>query len=424
MIFAGVAMDVLYIHNDYALPSGEERAAEQIVGLLSAHGHAVEWFRRTSAGLLDSSRGKAKAFFCGIHNPAAAAALEATLRRHTPGIALVQNIYPLISPSIFPVLKRWRIPVVMRCPNYRLFCPNGRHLVRGKLCDRCLRPGRELWCALRNCEDNVFKSTAYALRNATARIRGSILKTVHVFLVQSQFQRDRFIRNGMAPGQVDILPGALRVPDLPEPVPLGDAVTYVGRISAEKGIEDFMEAARLLPGIPFIAAGDSRPMPGVRERSPANLTWLGFLEGNDLRELYLRSRIIVVPSRWYEGFPNVLLQAMAFGKPVICSAIGGLPEIVDDGVVGRLCRPGDPRDLADQVRGLYDDPSLCRRLGRAGREKVRREYSLDACYQRLVTVFRKAESLLGSMDGPRRDECQVCPVGIERCEDVGEKVRV
>ena len=106
-------MDILYIHNDYALPSGEEHTAEMIARLLTSRGHTVQWFRRTSAGLVDSTAGRFKALFCGIHNPASAAALEARLRTRRPDVVQVQNVYPLISASIFPVLGRWRIPVVM-----------------------------------------------------------------------------------------------------------------------------------------------------------------------------------------------------------------------------------------------------------------------------------------------------------------------
>jgi glycosyltransferase involved in cell wall biosynthesis len=392
-------MNILYVHNDYALPSGEERAAEMIARLLTNRGHTVEWFRRTSAGLADSTAGRLKAFFCGIHNPASAAVLEACLRKHRPDVVQVQNIYPLISPSIFPVLRRWRIPVVMRCPNYRLFCPNGRHLVRGELCDRCLGRGRELWCALRNCEDSLFKSAGYAMRNAAARIRGIIRANVHVFLVQSQFQRDMFIRNGIEAGRIEILPGMAQVPDLPGAVPWGESVTFAGRISAEKGIQDFIGAARALPDIPFVVVGQDGRMPRIRDDSPANLTWLGFLQGNALQDVYLRSRMVVVPSRWYEGFPNVLLQAMALGKPTICSAIGGLPEIVDRGAAGLLCRPADAKDLARQIRTLYSDPALCRRLGQAAREKTQREYSPDTCYQRLMQAFGKAMLLRDSQRG-------------------------
>src|SRR4030042_1370630 len=151
------SMDILYIHNDYALPSGEEHAAEKIAGVLRSRGHHVEWFRRASADLVGSTAGRLKAFFCGIHNPASAAALDTRLSTLRPDLVLVQNIYPLISPSIFPVLRRWGVPVVMRCPNSRLFCPNGRPLGRGRLCDRCLGPGREMWCVLRNSQGDFFK---------------------------------------------------------------------------------------------------------------------------------------------------------------------------------------------------------------------------------------------------------------------------
>ena len=386
-------MNVLYIHNDYGRPSGEEHAAEQIAGVLTERGHTVRWFRRSSGELGQSLAGRVKGFFTGIHNPAAAAALNRLLDRGKPDVALVQNLYPLISPSIFAVLRQRQIPVVMRCPNYRLFCPNGLHLVGGRICERCLGAGREWWCLLRNCEGSRLKSAGYALRNAVARIRGSILNNVHVFLVQSAFQKEKFIRLGIPGDKLEILPGMIQTEPLTDPVPLGEVVTYVGRISREKGIEEFLGAARLLPDIPFAVAGDERGLPHLRARSPSNVEWLGFLARPELRRLYLRSRMVVVPSLCYEGFPNVLVQAMALGKPAVCSAIGGLPEILGGGSAGLLAEPGNVTDLANKIRRLYSQPELCRQLGRAGQERVRREYSPEVGYECLMRAFRRATDL-------------------------------
>ena len=338
-------MNILYIHNDYGKPSGEEHAAERIAGLLAERGHVVQWFRRSSAELHRSATGRIKGFLTGVHNPAAAVALDRYLGNFRPDVALVQNIYPLISPSVFPVLRRWKIPVVMRCPNYRLFCPNGLHLAGGEICERCLERGREWWCVLRNCENNRLKSAGYALHNAVARIRGSILNYVHLFLVQSGFQRDKFIHRGIPAGKLEILPGMVQVTPLPGAAPLGDVVAFIGRVSPEKGIREFLEAARLLPEIPFAVAGDCVTMPTVHRGAPSNVEWLGFLNEADLQRLYLRSRMIVVPSLCYEGFPNVLVQAMSWRKPVICSAIGGLPEILGPGLANLLSEPGDAEDL-------------------------------------------------------------------------------
>ncbi len=386
-------MKILYVHNEYGLPSGEEQAAEKIVQLLRNHGHLVRWFRRRSSDLGSSVYGKVKGLVTGIYNPASAAALAGVLDDFRPDIVQVQNIYPLISPSIFAVLRRRGTAVVMRCPNYRLFCPNGRHLVRGQVCEQCLRPGRELWCVLRRCEGSCSKSAGYALRNATARIAGSIRNGVDVFVVQSEFQKNKFVVNGIPPERIEILPGMVSNMNGDGDVPVGDLVTYAGRISAEKGIAEFLEAARLLPDTPFVVAGDERQMLNIRQEAPPNVTWLGFLQAAELRDLFIRSRLVVVPSKWYEGFPNVLVEAMALGKPIICSAIGALPEIVEDGVHGLLFAPGDAQSLSDKIRSLYGDPERCRRCGAAAREKARQEYSHAAYYRRLLHTFARAIEL-------------------------------
>ena len=103
--------------------------------------------------------------------------------------------------------------------------------------------------------------------------------------------------------------------------------------------------------------------------------------------------MIVLPSVCYETFGLCLAEAGVQGKPVICSRIGGLPEIVDDGATGLLFEPGNAEDLAEKIRYLWDRPDLCRKMGQAGREKALREYSPEKYYKRLMSVYEKAISL-------------------------------
>ncbi len=383
-------MRILFVHNDYASLSGEEHAAETIADLCASHGHEVIWFRRSSSEIGDSIGGKAKAFFAGIHNPFAVRSLSRMLDEVEPDLVQVQNIYPLLSPSIFRPIKSRGIPVVMRCPNYRLFCPNGLHLVRGEVCEKCLGFGREAWCILKNCENSLFKSTGYALRNAWARLSGRILKNVDMFIVQTEFQKGKFVERGIPESRIGIVPGFVPDNDEAQPQELGDLVTFVGRVSPEKGIEDFLAAARLLPDVPFAVAGSENGMPGVRKRSPANVQWLGFLNANELHDLYARSRIVVVPSRWYEGFPNVVAQAMACARPVVAARIGAMTSIVEDNRTGLLAEVADPHDLARKIEALYHDHALCRRMGQAAREKAVVQYSSDSIYLALTTVYDNA----------------------------------
>jgi len=386
----GGGLRILFVHNDYGSRSGEEVAAEGLAQLLIDHGHEVFWFRRSSSEIGNSIGGRAKAFFAGIHNPFAARALSRMLDEVKPDVVQVQNIYPLLSPSIFHPIKARRIPIVMRCPNYRLFCPNGLHLVRGEVCEKCLGFGRETWCILKNCENSLFKSTGYALRNAWARLSGRILKNVDMFIVQTEFQKGKFAERGIPESRIGIVPGFVPDNDEAQPQELGDLVTFVGRVSPEKGIEDFLAAARLLPDLPFAVAGSENGMPGIHERSPANVQWLGFLVAAELRDLYARSRMVVVPSRWYEGFPNVAAQAMACGRPVVAARIGAMTSIVEDNRTGLLAEVGNPHDLAAKVEALYQDRDLCRRMGQAAIEKAVAQYSSESIYLALTAVYDNA----------------------------------
>jgi glycosyltransferase involved in cell wall biosynthesis len=167
-------------------------------------------------------------------------------------------------------------------------------------------------------------------------------------------------------------------------------VGYVGRISPEKGMAALLAAARACPDIPFRAAGGYHTMPHLPRQAPPNLRFLGHLDREGVAAFYRSARIIVLCSIWFEGFPVTLIEAMLHGKPIVCSRIGALGEIVDDGRTGLLCEPGNAADLAEKVRWLWRRGDLCRRMGRAGRRKALREYSRDRYYQRLLGVYRRA----------------------------------
>ena len=385
-------MKILYIHNDYARPSGEEHASGEIANLLMEHGHEVRWFKRSSAEIEGSILGQIKAFFAGVYNPSSAKALHKVLRDFQPDIVQVQNLYPLISTSIFKTLRRYGVPVVMRCPNYRLFCPNGLCLdSRGEVCEKCWGRGRELWCVRKNCVNSFFKSLGYAVRNAYARITGDIRNGVDVFIVQSEFQKRKFESQGIPAHRIGILPGiAPVVKDVAHDVAMGDYVTFVGRVSAEKGIYEFIDAARALPHIPFKVAGNLDASFKMPHDLPSNVEFVGFYKGDALNELYLKSRIIVVPSKWYEGFPNVIVRAMLLKRPVITTNIGAMQSIIDHEKNGLLVPPADSKALTEAVNKLWDDVALCTAMGIDGKAKADALYSREEIYKSLMEIYEQA----------------------------------
>ena len=123
---------------------------------------------------------------------------------------------------------------------------------------------------------------------------------------------------------------------------------------------------------------------------PTNFQLKGHCDSNTLLEWYDKTRFIVLPSICYEGFGLVLVEAMMYGKPVIASGIGSIPEIVEDKVTGLLFEPGNAEDLANKIQYLWDRPELCTKMGKAGYEKALCEYSQQNHYKRLIEVYHKA----------------------------------
>jgi glycosyltransferase involved in cell wall biosynthesis len=177
----------------------------------------------------------------------------------------------------------------------------------------------------------------------------------------------RVVPNGVEPAAVD---GSEAEP--PE-------VLYAGRLSREKGVLELVEAAR---GLPLVIAGDGP----LRERVPGALGWV---PPSELGRLYARAAVVACPSR-REGFGVVCAEAMAHACPVVASAVGGLRDLVVDGETGILVPPGDVAALRAALERLLADGELRRRLGEAGRERVRTLLSWDRVTGETLRAYEDA----------------------------------
>jgi glycosyltransferase involved in cell wall biosynthesis len=163
----------------------------------------------------------------------------------------------------------------------------------------------------------------------------------------------------------------------------------VARLDPQKGLGDLLEAAARVPDASFVVAGDGpdRERLGETARSLGLHDRVCFLgHRDDVPDLLRSCDVFVLPSL-YEGFPLSVLEAMAAGKPVIATAVGGTPEAVSDGETGFLVPPGDPSALAAAIRAVLSDPVLARRLGSAGRERACRTFSAAEMVRHVVRLY-------------------------------------
>jgi glycosyltransferase involved in cell wall biosynthesis len=376
------------VHNKYAVLSGEEIMVARIINLLRHNNHEVQTFFKDSAEIGNCFLRKTSSFFNGIYSFSARREILKVLDQFRPDCVQIQNLFPLISPSILSLIKSRGIPIVMRCANFRLICPNGLFLSHEQLCEKC-HGGHEYWCVFKNCENSIFKSVGYALRNYVARKLRLYNKNVSLYIAQTAFQKRYLIKENIPSERIVVIQNMFSSTSIAINSALGDYIGYVGRISPEKGIDTLMNAAIECNHISFKLAGNYWRMPHLSRQKPDNFDLVGHVASSVLHKFYNNSRIIVLPSICYEGFPGVLIEAMLHGKPIICSRIGGLSEIVDDGITGLLFESGNINDLVEKIKYLWARPDLCSTMGHNGREKALREYSENRYYERLMDAYEK-----------------------------------
>lgn len=202
-----------------------------------------------------------------------------------------------------------------------------------------------------------------------------ILRRARFVIGASRFLADEARMLGAR--DVRVVPSGVEIPETvaePEEPP---HVLYVGRLSPEKGIEDFLAATEGLPRV-IVGAGPIRVSESVGAVSPG-----------ELGGYYERAAVVCVPSR-REGYGMVAREAMAYGRPVVATAVGGLVDAIDDGIAGVLVRPRDVAALRAALERLLVDAELRKRLGRAGRERARASFRWDAIAARMLEIYEAA----------------------------------
>lgn len=379
------ALRILVCHNRYQLRGGEDSVCESEVELLRQHGHDVQMFERSNAGIASGSS-KLTAAAESIWSRDSARDLEQKIAAFQPHVVHVHNTFAKISPSIYWAASRANVAVVQTLHNFRLLCPQAMFLRDGKVCEDCL--GKLPWRgAVRGCyRGSVAQSAVLASMVTAHRVIGTWQNKVTRYIALNEFCRQKFIDGGLPADRIVIKPNFVDFEAPPEG--RREGFLFVGRLSLEKGIDTLVGAARQVEGLRLRVAGtgpEAHLLDGL-----AGVHALGALDGNAVRAEMSKSAALVLPSIWYENFPRTLVEAMACGLPIIASRIGALAELVEEGVSGLLFEAGDASDLARKLNWAKDNPEAMRLMGIRARQIYEDKFTASRNYAQMMAIYEDA----------------------------------
>lgn len=387
---------LLLVHNYYQQRGGEDESFAAESELLRARGHSVVSYTVHNDEIEGMSR--LKLARDTLWNKKTYREVRALIRAERPEVVHCNNIFPLVSPSVYYAARAEGVPVVQNLRNYRMYCLNGLFFRDGKVCEECLG-GAFPWRGIARSCYRQSKSASCAVAGLLAghRAIGTWTKMVDLYVCLTQFARGKFIEAGLPADMLACKPNFL--PEKPE---LGDGrggfALFVGRLSPEKGLGTLLGAWERLDGalpLKIVGDGPDEAMVAAAAARIPGVEWLGRKPLAEVEQLMADARMLVFPSTWYETFGRVGMEAFAKGTPVIAANIGAIAELVDHQENGLLFRPGDVDDLTTQIRWALDHPDEFAAMRGRARATFEARYTADRNYELLMEIYDRAKRRAG-----------------------------
>ncbi len=340
-------MKIVVAHNRYssAQPSGENIVVDAEIEQLRSAGVEVLPFLRSSdeIGELPASQ-KALLPISPIYAPKAQRELVALIREHDPDVLHLHNPYPLISPWIVRTAHAHGVPVVQTVHNYRQVCVNGLYFRDGRICDDCDGWRFPLPAVRHNCYRG---SKAQSLVMATAlTVHRGTWHSVERFVALTDAIAEYLRGYGIPDDRIVVKPNAVADPGTPPP--LGSGFLFLGRLTAEKGLDLLLDAWHRHPDgalgtLTVVGDGPLRPLVEQAAAARTDVVFTGPVDRAGVAAALTSAAVVLATSTWHDVLPTVVIEALAYGRPVLGTDLGGIPYLIGD--AGWVVPP-DPAALA------------------------------------------------------------------------------
>lgn len=311
---------------------------------------------------------------------------------NTPDIAHLHIFQHQLSPSILKEIKKNGTYVVNTVHDLKVICPNYKMLNDGEICEKC-KSDKFINCFKSKC---IKGSTVNSMLNTIEAYTHRILKSydyVDKFICPSKFYMNKFIEFGIPKEKVVHIPNFVDVSKFNPNYEHEDYFVYFGRLSEEKGINTLIKSMKYVNKSKLIIVGTGPIEKELKEfvvkENIKNVEFVGFKTGNELENIIKKSRFIVIPSEWYENAPMSIIEAMAYGKAVLGSNIGGIPEFIEDNHTGMIFNTKDEIDLASKINYLIDQEKQTIEMGKNARIRAEKLYDKTVHYEKIMDLYNQ-----------------------------------
>ena len=423
-------MKIILVNYRYFISGGPERYYFNIKEILERNGHKVIPFSIKSSRNLPNEyeryfldivddevyfaqakkktpRMILKSFTRMFYSLEAKRKMAQLIADEKPDLVYIMQMHNKISPSIVDAARKAGVPVVHRISDFQYMCPNALfYNDRTGVCEDCLK-GKRWSCVKNKC---VLNSTVYSGIKMMAKWMHDVMKVhrrVDAFVVPSEFTLGKLHEYGIPMEKLNHIPTFFNLKEVNPAVEYKPFVLFVGRIEKQKGLMTLVKAFEELPYelriIGFSNDGYEdelkrylgRPINGdlnVEESTAygkkGNIHFLGRKSFEEIVPYLKSCMCTVVPSEWYDNFPNVVLESYAYKKAVIATDFGSLQYMIEEGKTGMKFKYANLDDLRRCVTFMLEHPDESRAMGENAYKLIETKYSPESHYEKLMEEFR------------------------------------
>lgn len=318
------------------------------------------------------------------------------LDKNKPDVVYIIHFHNKISPSIIDAAKKRHIPVVHRISDFQYMCPNALfYNERTGVCEDCLH-GKKWSCVRNRC---VMNSRVYSFLKLGAKMLHDaigVAQKIDAFVVPASFTLEKLAEYGIPRDKMHHIPTFFNVKRAPENISYDPFFLFIGRIEKQKGLKTLVDAFAgtdfHLKIIGFSNDGYEDELKQYLKGKSHHIEFLGRKTFGEI-ERYLQTCLCtIVPSEWYDNFPNVILESFAYKKPVIATNFGSLPELVENGKTGLLFEKGSVTALQICLQWMATHIQNVSDMGTSAYQNVCTKYNAENHYNMLMKVFYSVQS--------------------------------